>query len=228
MWLWLVSLAFGGDLVITTSNVVIIKLDGTPLEYDPGALSVTVRGISGYHPVEITNMSGKRLAQTNLSVAPTGATVFAWDGKEIALANPPPARPPRDEPPGVMRPPPIKPPPAQDPPPTEPPGVMKPPPIKPPPPPEPMDGNSFASLVAAVGKASFSDDKVGVVKQAASSNWFTIDQVGRLVDAVSFSADKLAVVRACRPKVVDPSNSFQLGAHFPFSSDRDAAMAMFK
>lgn len=228
MLLALASLALAGDLVVTTATPAIVKVDGTPLEYDASGHVVSVHGMSGIHSVEITNMSGKRLAQMNVSVPQDGVTSLAFDGQNLALGSA--AGRPGERTSTTV---------------TAGPGSFtvttesgmsgpKPPPPRPPappagpPPPVPMAPAAFEALVQAEAKASFSSDKVDVVRKAASGNWFTIEQLGRLVDGASFSADKLDIVRACRPKVVDPQNAFALGSHFSFSSDREEAMGMFQ
>jgi hypothetical protein len=91
-----------------------------------------------------------------------------------------------------------------------------------------MDEATFASLLKAVDQAAFSDDKLDVIRTAATRHHFTIQQLGRIVDALSFSKDQLESVRICQPKITDPENAFALGEHFSFSSDREAALALFR
>ena len=91
-----------------------------------------------------------------------------------------------------------------------------------------MDGSSFAALRTAVANESFSSDQVDLVRTAAAGNWFTIGQVGLLMNEVSFAWDKLAIAEACAPKVVDPGNAYQLNDFLSFSSDKEKVQALFR
>lgn len=86
----------------------------------------------------------------------------------------------------------------------------------------------FAALLSAIDEASFSEDKLGVVATAAQSNVFTVEQVGRLVDAMSFSGDKLKVVELLRGRLVDRQSAFKLLEHFTFSGDKQKAQALLR
>jgi hypothetical protein len=101
------------------------------------------------------------------------------------------------------------------------------------PPPEPaapkaMDEGAFARLLDAVKRASMSDDKVAVVESAAARNWFTVDQLSRLIRAMTFADDQVRITQVCAPKVVDPENAFSLGSAFTFSGDAERALAAFR
>ncbi|MBK7862934.1 MAG: DUF4476 domain-containing protein [Archangiaceae bacterium] len=91
-----------------------------------------------------------------------------------------------------------------------------------------MAPDEFAALLAAVNAASFSDEKIGVVETAAANHWFTVDQVGQLIDAMSFSADKLKTLDRCRARLVDRQNAFRLLERFTFSADKQKAQALLR
>jgi hypothetical protein len=93
--------------------------------------------------------------------------------------------------------------------------------------PQPLDDQAFGSLLKAVDEAPFSDDQLGLLK-VASSGYFTCDQVGALIDQISFSADKVEAVQILRPHIVDPQNAHTLNEHLSFSDDRRKVMAMFQ
>jgi hypothetical protein len=203
---WLLqSLAVAGELIVTTATPVIVKVDGTALDYVPGTMVVQVSGMSGIHKVEITSMSGQVLQSMNVNVPLQGGAGLAFDGRNLVLAA-------AGQTGGV--------------------GAVVGGPVAAPAPapaaPVPMDAATFTSLTKTVQSSAFGDDKVSAVRTAAAGNWFTIDQVGRLVDLASFGDDKVGIVAACRGKIVDPENAFQLGTHFSFSSDREKALAMFQ
>ena len=71
-----------------------------------------------------------------------------------------------------------------------------------------------------VENEGFADDKISVVRIAAKSNYFTINQLIRLVDAFSFSEDKINVVRIVYPKIVDKDNAHNLLNAFTYSEDK--------
>lgn len=84
----------------------------------------------------------------------------------------------------------------------------------------PMTDAAFNSLVGAVRSASFDDDKVGVVKDAARGNYFTIQQVTKLMGLLAFDEGKIEAAVAAWPKVVDPQNSFELYKRLAFDDSR--------
>ncbi len=94
--------------------------------------------------------------------------------------------------------------------------------------PKAMEAGAFSALKAAIDDASFSDDKINVIQAAAGANHFTIAQVGGIVDALDHSSDQVRAVEILRGKVIDPSNAFQLGSHFDFSSDKEKVLGLFK
>jgi hypothetical protein len=104
-----------------------------------------------------------------------------------------------------------------------------------PPPPPPaapvalgMPEGDFAALLEAVNEASFSEEKTGVIATAAKSFQFSTEQVGKLIDAMSFSADKLKALELTRSRIVDRQNTFKLLSHFTFSGDKEQAQKLLK
>lgn len=91
-----------------------------------------------------------------------------------------------------------------------------------------MDEGDFAELLAAIEAASFSNEKTGVVATAAQSHVFTVAQVGRVIDLLSFSADKLKALDLLRGRLVDRQNAFKLLGHFTFAGDKQKAQALLK
>ena len=86
--------------------------------------------------------------------------------------------------------------------------------------PMPMSEADFASLKAAIEGEGFEEQKVSVLSTAAGSTYFTVNQVGELVDLFAFSGGKVKVVEIAKPRILDPQNSFQLYSHFAFDSDK--------
>ncbi|MBL8923034.1 MAG: DUF4476 domain-containing protein [Myxococcaceae bacterium] len=91
-----------------------------------------------------------------------------------------------------------------------------------------MADADFEALLAAVNDAGFGAEKLGVVETAAQSHVFTVEQVGRLVDAVSMSDEKVGVVERTRKKLVDRQNAFKLLEHFSFSADKEKVRKLLK
>lgn len=103
----------------------------------------------------------------------------------------------------------------------------------PPPPPAPPAGpiavneRDFAAIVAGVKGQTFSSDQLGVLKGASRDRWFTIEQVGTILDLFTHSSDKVEAARLLAPRVVDPQNAWKLDAKLTFSSDKEAVRALF-
>jgi len=87
--------------------------------------------------------------------------------------------------------------------------------------PRAMEPGRFDALVAAVTREPFPDGQRRVLDTAMPGSWFTVAQVGTLVDLFTFSRDKLEVVRRARGHIVDPDQAFQLYERFTFDSDKN-------
>ncbi len=84
-----------------------------------------------------------------------------------------------------------------------------------------MADAAFNQLVSAVRGASFDDDKVGVVRDAARLNWFTTNQIAALMGMLSFDEGKIEVAVAAFGHAVDPQNSFVLYKKLAFDDSRE-------
>lgn len=91
-----------------------------------------------------------------------------------------------------------------------------------------MADADFEALVAAVDDAGFGHEKLGVIETAAQSHVFSIAQVGKLVDLLGSSDEKVGVVERTRAKVVDKQNGFKLLEHFSFSADKEKVRKLLK
>jgi hypothetical protein len=91
-----------------------------------------------------------------------------------------------------------------------------------------MADSDFSALSAAIDAESFSQTRLGVLEAVLPDAWFTVAQVGALVDLFSFSADKVKVVELARGNMVDPKNGFKLLSHFTFSADKEAVKKLLK
>ena len=83
-----------------------------------------------------------------------------------------------------------------------------------------MSESEFKQLLSNVENESFADDQTSVVRIAANSKHFTIDQLVRLLESFSFSDDKINIVRIVYPRVVDKDNAHNLLGAFTYSDDK--------
>jgi hypothetical protein len=86
--------------------------------------------------------------------------------------------------------------------------------------PEPMAEGDFAALVSAVSSEVYGQQKLSVV-QSAKGAYFTVSQVGRLVDEMTYGKDKVQVVALLNDRILDKQNAFQLYGRFTYSSDKE-------
>mgnify|MGYP002639867226 CR=1 FL=1 len=88
---------------------------------------------------------------------------------------------------------------------------------------EPLTGQSYDALLAALKEQGFADDKLSVLQTAARNAWFTADQVKGMLKMFSFPDDKLSALRIVSNLIVDPENKFLLYGSFVHSSDKEEA-----
>ncbi|MBK6690167.1 MAG: DUF4476 domain-containing protein [Deltaproteobacteria bacterium] len=108
------------------------------------------------------------------------------------------------------------------------PGLPPAPPAPPPAPPAPapiapMAEARFLALLEQVKAASFSEDRMQVIKTAAAKNHFRSAQVSRLLETTSFEEEKNPLVVLLAPKIVDRENQHIILEAFSFSSSREEA-----
>jgi len=108
--------------------------------------------------------------------------------------------------------------------------VEKPVVVTPPPParPSPMSERDFTSFVSAVKAESFGSDQIGVIQSVVRANWFTVAQVGVVLDQLTHSSEKVEAATLLAPRVIDAENAYKLNEHLTFSSDKEAVRALFK
>lgn len=81
----------------------------------------------------------------------------------------------------------------------------------------------FQKLLEEIEKASFEDDQLSVVEMASKLNYFTSQQVGQLVDAITFEDGKVETVAYTAKRIVDLKKSHSILAHFTFSEGKNKA-----
>ncbi len=87
--------------------------------------------------------------------------------------------------------------------------------------PVPMSDAEFSSLLNSVKNESFESDMLSIVQISAKYNFFTVNQVIRLINLFSFSSGKIEVVKMVYPNVIDRYNSHQIINAFTYSSDKE-------
>lgn len=95
-------------------------------------------------------------------------------------------------------------------------------PAEPTPPPGPLvtAPDELARIQGAIEQASFSKDKLAVLRSASRERAFTSEQVLTLVRGFSFGNDKVEAAALLHPKVVDPENWYVVYGAFDFESDK--------
>ncbi len=85
---------------------------------------------------------------------------------------------------------------------------------------EPMPPRAFASLLRMLEEEPFPDEKYSIVREAASKNYFTSQQVLQILKEFVFEDDRLKVAKLLYPRVVDPENFFIVYEAFTFPSSK--------
>ncbi len=85
-----------------------------------------------------------------------------------------------------------------------------------------VTATELASIIGAIDAAAFSSDKIGALRGVVGDRWFTIVQVGALLDRFAHSSDKVEAAWLLAPRTVDPLNAYLLEEHLAFSSDKAA------
>lgn len=94
-------------------------------------------------------------------------------------------------------------------------------PVPPPPPAyQPIADGQLQSILRAMSREPFAEDKINVLQDAVGNNYFLVGQVQQVLSQFQFSKDKLEVVRGMWARVLDRQNGFQLYSSFSFSSDK--------
>ncbi len=86
-----------------------------------------------------------------------------------------------------------------------------------------MPEGRFAKLVEQVKGESFEDERNAVIETAAKNNYFTCEQVSRLLDVIAMGDEKIAALRILAPKLTDREDSHTVLAHFKFDDEKEQA-----
>ena len=89
--------------------------------------------------------------------------------------------------------------------------------------PKAMLDKDFKMMCEVVDDASFTEKKIGVIKVACISSYFTSEQCAKLLSMVSFDTAKLEALRVLSPRVLN-INAREIQKQFAFSSSKEEAM----
>lgn len=88
--------------------------------------------------------------------------------------------------------------------------------------PKAMHHKDFTMMCEVVDDASFTDKKIGVIKVACISSYFTSQQCVQLLSMFSFEDDKLKALKVLRPRMLD-IDAKPILKQFSFSATQDKA-----
>lgn len=88
--------------------------------------------------------------------------------------------------------------------------------------------NDFTDLLNRIKNQKFSDDQLRMLRTAADSYRFKVDQIVQIIKAFRFSDDQLEALRIAWPECADPQNKFRILDAFTYSSDKTTAEQIMK
>lgn len=91
-----------------------------------------------------------------------------------------------------------------------------------------IEESELASVLAAIDDESFSQGKLNVLSSVASSRWFTVDQLKRIVGKMTFDQDKIKSVEIVAPRLLDKENGYKLYSAFDFQTSKDKVAEILK
>ena len=89
--------------------------------------------------------------------------------------------------------------------------------------PKAMLDKDFKMMCEVVDDASFTEKKIGVIKVACISSYFTSEQCAKLLSMISFDTAKLEALRVLSPRVLN-IDARVIQEQFSFSSSKKEAM----
>ncbi len=87
--------------------------------------------------------------------------------------------------------------------------------------PKPIREGDLEEFLASLENASFGDAKVAMIEEFVRSNWFTVEQVGMIVEELPFGENKVEGILVLYYHIVDKENAYRLYEFVTFSDDRE-------
>ena len=79
-----------------------------------------------------------------------------------------------------------------------------------------MTSSQFSTFLSLVDNTTFRSQKLELIKAAAASNSFTVEQIIRTMNLMTFSSDKVDVAAAMYDNVCDYNNWYMVYSAFDF------------
>ena len=84
----------------------------------------------------------------------------------------------------------------------------------------PMSMEDCAVLVNDLEEEPFSDNQLSMLRIAASSAFFLVEQVAMILECFAFEDDRVEAVRILYPRILDDDNAYRLFDKFVFSRSK--------
>ncbi len=91
-----------------------------------------------------------------------------------------------------------------------------------------ISDTDFGDLLTRIKNQKFSDDQIRMLRTAADSYRFKVDQIVQIVKVFRFSDDQLEALKIAWPECADPQNKFRILDAFTYSSDKTTAEQIMK
>lgn len=85
---------------------------------------------------------------------------------------------------------------------------------------QPIAEGKLQKLMSTMSREPFADDKLSVLEEAGSTQYFLVGQVQQVLNQFQHSQDRLKAVRFLWTRVLDRDNGFNLYNSFQFSQDK--------
>jgi len=89
--------------------------------------------------------------------------------------------------------------------------------------PSPISSAAFQSLVNQIKDEDFSDDQLNLISSAVKNNYFTVEQIGIILECLDMEDTRLSALSTLWEHVIDTENGFKLLSKFSFSDNKEKA-----
>lgn len=86
-----------------------------------------------------------------------------------------------------------------------------------------MSEAQFQDVLRSMSSHGFSSEQLEVLADVTETNWFFVDQAGRVLELFSFGKDKLAALKLLAPRLLDRQSGYKLYEAFSFEADKKEA-----
>jgi hypothetical protein len=94
--------------------------------------------------------------------------------------------------------------------------------------PQAIADKDFRALRTKLDAERAESGKLGLLRRAAASSFFTVSQAGSLIDRLAYREDKLAAVPILKDRILDRQNAWQLYQHFTYREDKMKVQEMLE